>query len=241
MNPALPPSDHPMPIFPPFIPMVPAPPPDAAINERNVGHFQESGWSLLLSVARPLRLADALRQRRLIPEQSRRLLHGVVAAVRPVVLSVTDALIAGSLRLAGWFRSMRDALIPGYFAGAMAVLDDPAPPRADVAAIVAEGNRQVGYLGRFRDQIATAAEILGPGTVSRAGMYGDSIWAVGMNVQRAEKIRDGMRFERNILGIADSCGGCISQMQRGWVKVGELVPVGSRPCLSRCRCHLQYS
>jgi hypothetical protein len=226
-----------MPIFPPVSLQAEA---DPAVTDRNVGHFQDEGWSLLLSVARPLRLADALRQRRLVPEQSRRLLHGVVAAVRPVVLSVTDALIAGSLRLAGWFRSMRDALVPGYFAGALAVLDDPDPPPADVATIVAEANRQVGYLGRFRGEIATATHLLGQATLARAAMYGDAPWAVAMNVQRAEKMRDGLRSEKNQLGLSDHCPDCIAQTLLKWVPIGTLIEPGSRQCLTRCRCWLEY-
>jgi hypothetical protein len=229
-----------MPIFPPFSPQPLQAEADPAVTDRNVVHFQDEGRALLLSVARPLRLADALRQRRLAPEQGRRLLHGVVAAVRPVVLSVTDALIAGSLRLAGWFRSMRDALVPGYFAGALAVLDDPDPPPADVAAIVAEANRQVGYLGRFRGEIAAAAHILGPATLARAAMYGDAPWSVAMNVQRAEKIRDGLRSEKNQLGISDHCPDCIDQSLAGLVPIGTLIPPGERQCLTRCRCWLSY-
>jgi hypothetical protein len=230
----------PFPTPPIFLPAPVQAEADPAVTDRNVGHFQDEGRSLLLSVARPLRLADAFRERRLAPEQSRRLLHGVVAAVRPVVLSVTDALIAGSLRLAGWFRSMRDALVPGYFAGALAVLDDPDPPPADVAAIVAEANRQVGYLGRFRGEIAAAAHLLGPATLARAAMYGDAPWAVAMNVQRAEKIRDGLKLEYNQLGISDHCPDCIAQTLRKWVPIGTLIEPGSRQCLTRCRCWLEY-
>jgi hypothetical protein len=224
--------------FPPPVPLQAEA--DPAVTERNVAHFQDEGRSLLLSVARPLRLADAFRQRRLAPEQGRRLLHGIVAAVRPVVLSVTDALIAGSLRLAGWFRSMRDALVPGYFAGALAVLDDPDPPPADVAAIVAEANRQVGYLGRFRDEIATAVHILGPGTLARGVMYAEALWSTSLKVQRAEKIRDGLASEMNRLGSADHCPDCIAQTLRKWVPIGTLIEPGSRQCLTRCRCWLEY-
>jgi hypothetical protein len=231
-----------MPLLPPLFP---SPVPlqaeaEPAVTERNRTHFQDEGRALLLSIARPLRLADAFRERRLIPEQSRRLLHGVVAAVRPLVLSVTDALIAGSLRLAGWFRSMRDALVPGYFAGALAVLDDPDPPPADVAAIVAEANRQVGYLGRFRGEIATAAHLLGQGTLARADMYAGAVWSTSLNVQRAEKVRDGVRFERNILGPADHCYECLSQTRMGLVPIGSLLAVGERICLTNCRCWLSY-
>jgi hypothetical protein len=231
-----------MPILPPFIsrPVPLQAEADPAVTDRNVGHFQDEGRALLLSVARPLRLADAFRERRLAPEQGRRLMHGVVASVRPVVLSVTDALIAGSLRLAGWFRAMRDALVPGHFAGALAVLDDPDPPPADLDAIVAEANRQVGYLGRFRGEIATASHILGPATLARAEMYAGAAWAVGMNVQRAEKIRDGLASEVNRLGSADHCPDCIAQTLAGWVPIGTLIEPGSRQCLTRCRCWLEY-
>jgi hypothetical protein len=201
----------PFPTPPIFLPAPVQAEADPAVTDRNVAHFQDEGRSLLLSVARPLRLADALRQRRLAPEQGRRLLHGVVAAVRPVVLSVTDALIAGSFRLAGWFRSMRDALVPGYFAGALAVLDDPDPPPADVSAIVAEANRQVGYLGRFRDQVATAVQLLDGTARARAEMYAEAVWSSAMKVQLAEKSRDGMREGMRHLGAADHCAGCLSE------------------------------
>jgi hypothetical protein len=231
-----------MPLLPPLFP---SPVPlqaeaEPAVTERNRTHFQDEGRALLLSIARPLRLADAFRERRLAPEQGRRLLHGVVAAVRPVVLSVTDALIAGSLRLAAWFRSMRDALVPGYFAGALAVLDDPDPPPADVAAIVAEANWQVGYLGRFRNEIATAAHLLGPATLARAEMYAEAVWSSAMKVQLTEKSRDGMREGMRHLGAADHCAGCLSEAAKGWMPLDQVTQIGDTICRTRCHCWLSY-
>jgi hypothetical protein len=230
----------PFPTSPIFLPAPVQAEADPAVTDRNVAHFQDEGRSLLLSVARPLRLADALRQRRLAPEQGRRLLHGVVAAVRPVVLSVTDALIAGSFRLAGWFRSMRDALVPGYFAGALAVLDDPDPPPADVSAIVAEANRQVGYLGRFRDQVATAVQLLDGTARARAEMYAEAVWSSAMKVQLAEKSRDGMREGMRHLGAADHCAGCLSEAAKGWMPLDQVTQIGDTICRTRCHCWLSY-
>ena len=50
---------------------------------------------------------------------------------------------------------------------------------------------------------------------------------------------------RNVLGPADHCEGansCIEQTAKGWVPIGggAMVPIGSRLCLSNCRCRLEY-
>lgn len=224
--------------------MLLAPPPidlgPPAVTDRNQGHWLDEGWALLLSVARPLRLADALRQRRLVPEQGRRLLHAVVGRVRPILVTVTEALIAGKVRLDGWWASFRDALIPGHFAGAMALLDSPEPAPADLQAIRDEANRQAGFLARFREQIRTGRQILDGTARARSDLYGEAVWSVGMNVERGKKIRDQYKFERSHLGVADHCTGCLEETSRGWVQIGSLMPIGQRICGPRCHCFITY-
>jgi hypothetical protein len=45
--------------------------------------------------------------------------------------------------------------------------------------------------------------------------------------------------ERSIRHASDSCEGCIREERRGWVAIGELVPIGDRNCLTRCRCEIE--
>lgn len=78
--------------------------------------------------------------------------------------------------------------------------------------------------------------------VSRAEMYveagGSDSYEGG---RRAAAIDVGYRFEKNILHPADHCPGCINETAQGWRPIGTLVEIGSRDCLTRCRCSLAFS
>lgn len=51
----------------------------------------------------------------------------------------------------------------------------------------------------------------------------------------------GYKFERNVLHPADHCDGCLGEDARGWVPIGQLVPIGRRDCLTHCRCSMQFA
>lgn len=216
--------------------LAPEPP---AVNDHSLAHWLSEGKALLLRVAGGMRLRDAFKARRLLDEQARRLLHGVVGAVEPVVVAMTEALEAAKLKLGGWWQAMKAAVIPGHFAVALAVLNDPNPSPADLAAIAQQANRQVGFLAQFRQQLATGRQLLS-GAPARAALYAHGVWASAMAVRAAQMRRNGYREEKSILGIADHCIGCINEAAQGWVPIGSLVPIGSRTCLSRCHCYMQY-
>lgn len=199
----------------------------------------EDGRNVLFEAAKPLRLKDAARERRLEPEQGRRIVRRLIADAGDLVRAATDALVAGSLRLGPWFGSLRDALVPRHFAASFAVLNHPEPPPADLEAIADESRQQLGYLERFRGQIATAQQLLS-GAAARASLYAAALWSVAQAVGRSRATRDGYRFERNILGIADSCGDCLGETGQGWVPIGTLIPIGGRLCHVNCKCHLIF-
>jgi hypothetical protein len=203
-----------------------------------IARLADAGRGDLLDAAGPLRLRDAVKERRLSPEQGRRIVRRLIADAAALVRSATDALVAGVLRLGPWFGAMRDALLPRHFAASFAVLNHPEPPPADLDAIAAESQRQVGYLERFRGQLATAEQLLS-GAAARGELYASGLWAVSQKVAGAKAKRDGFQFERNILGPSDHCSGCLAETHRGWAPIGDLVPPGERPCLSRCRCWIE--
>jgi hypothetical protein len=207
-------------------------------TDADVARLADDGRGILLDAAAPLRLRDAVKERRLSPEQGRRVVRRLIGDAGALVRSATDALVAGVLRLGPWFGAMRDALLPRHFAASFAVLNHPEPPPADLDAIAAESRRQVGYLERFRGQLATAQQLLS-GAAARSELYASALWSLAQNVGRAKAMRDGYREEKNVLGISDSCTGCIAETHRGWVPIGSLVPVGSRQCLTRCRCIIE--
>lgn len=210
-----------------------------AVNDRSIGHWIDLARDLLMATARRLRLADAVKAKRLLEAQARRFLHGIVASVEPVVVAVTEALAAEKLKLGGWWMTFRNAIIPGHFAGAMALLNDPDPAPADLAAIQAAANAQVGFLNGFRQQLAAGRQLLS-GAPARAALYAHSIWSTAVNVQRAQMRRNGYTYEKNVLAVSDHCFGCLDATAQGWVPIGQLVSVGSRNCLSRCKCYMVY-
>lgn len=43
-------------------------------------------------------------------------------------------------------------------------------------------------------------------------------------------------LEETVLHASENCAQCVGLSGLGWVDVGSLPPIGSRRCLSRCRC-----
>jgi hypothetical protein len=206
-----------------------------------IARLADAGRVDLLDAAGPLRLKDAVREHRLSPEQGRRIVRRLIDDAGALVRSATDALVAGVLRLGPWFGAMRDALLPRHFAASFAVLNHPEPPPADLDAIAAESQRQVGYLERFRGQLATAQQLLS-GAAARAELYAFGLWGVAQNVGRAKAKRDGFTLMMNVLGIADSCGDCLDQTSRGWMSIDDpnVIPIGDRQCHVNCKCHYSW-
>ena len=109
---------------------------------------------------------------------------------------------------------------------------------ADYGRVGQEMRRQYRYLRRFAAEVETGK--LAPGTIrARAGMY--------MTASRSfyeESRRHGagvsLSFERNILGVGEHCGECKEQTARGWVAIGQLVPIGRRVCRSNCLCRYAF-
>lgn len=206
----------------------------------DVARLADEGRDLMFDAARAQRVFEAARDRRLAPDQSRGIVLRLIADAKGLVRAATESLVAGSIRLGAWFHSLKSTLLPRHFAAASALLNHPDLPPADMEAVANLSRGQVGYLGRFRDQIATAEHILGDMTVARSAMYASSLWSIGMGVERAKMIRDGYSEELNNLGSFDHCGMCLDATLAGWSKIGSLPEIGSRTCLGGCRCWWSY-
>lgn len=100
---------------------------------------------------------------------------------------------------------------------------------------------QYGYLRQFATDIATGHAPMDGRLVARAAMYAEAARATQRNMQRRLAQFFGKAQERNVLGAADRhCAACISCSAAGWVPVGTLPAIGTRTCLSRCHCTMQY-
>jgi hypothetical protein len=102
--------------------------------------------------------------------------------------------------------------------------------------------REFGYLNRFASLLDNMPEgsSLTDEFVTRAGSYASAGFSTYTAAERARMQSAGMDEERNILGNADHCDGCVGATAQGWVAIGTLTPIGSRQCMSRCRCHYEF-
>ena len=112
--------------------------------------------------------------------------------------------------------------------------------QSDFGKLGSEIKQQYRYLQQFeadlRDGKLSEAQI-----AARARSYIDTANAMYAEAQRRSAGDAGMAEERNILNARESCAGCVHETQRGWVPVGDLVPVGARnPCGAYCKCQLEF-
>jgi hypothetical protein len=99
--------------------------------------------------------------------------------------------------------------------------------------------QQYGFLRNFAHDIATGKQPMDGRLLARAGMYAEAARATQREMQRRTGMLVGRSQERNVLGAAEHCGGCLDATARGWVPIGSLPPVGSRQCRSRCHCVIE--
>lgn len=104
--------------------------------------------------------------------------------------------------------------------------------------------QQFSFLERAGLQVSFGLpqQMSGDAIVSRSELYPEAFRATFEGIRRGNHLDAGFTVERSILGGGgDSCSECIAEEERGWVPIGDLIPVGSRQCLTRCHCTQHYS
>ena len=99
---------------------------------------------------------------------------------------------------------------------------------------------EYAYLNARAVKIASGEQALDGSLERIAAMYGQAARGTYHAVEKLEQEIRGADQERNVRGARDSCAGCLAQTARGWVGIGELVPIGTRDCMTACRCLIEY-
>jgi hypothetical protein len=100
---------------------------------------------------------------------------------------------------------------------------------------------QYQYLKGMAADIAAGRQPLNGGLTARARQYGQAARVAFEREYGRDQQGRGYQFERNVLGAADHCALCPELTARGWVPIGSLPPVGSRPCRAQDRCSIRYA
>lgn len=106
-----------------------------------------------------------------------------------------------------------------------------------VGGIVA---REYRYLERFARQIGTGEKPLDGRFLQRAEQYVKAGRETYERTRQQEAAKRGFDEERSILNPADHCEECIEEAERGFVPLGEIIPIGQRTCRKNCRCEMEY-
>lgn len=124
---------------------------------------------------------------------------------------------------------------------------------ASVAQIGAGGKEQMtaslnGQLGakvRFQMQHfksfwldVEAGKLSDAAILARMDMYSDAAVGVYESIRQSVMLAAGYTECLNILGSQNSCDECPTLTH--WMPIEDMPPIGSRTCLSRCRCSLEY-
>lgn len=98
---------------------------------------------------------------------------------------------------------------------------------------------QYQYMRGFLTDIISGKQALNGRIDVRVAMYAEAGRTTYEMIRLREGKRRGITQVRNILHAQESCEQCKGITARGWVDPDDMVPIGARQCLSRCRCTLE--
>jgi len=186
------------------------------------------------------RYRDARTGRIVSTAQVRRAIDVSLDQYKALARSLAQQLRAGEISLRTWEAEMRvivkDAQLLGAAsaAGGWAQLDQRSLGRAG-----REIRDQYAFLDNFATEVMTGDQKLDGTLANRAIMYVEAARQGYENEREAVERAAGYAEEKSARHASDSCEGCVREEARGWVAIGELVPIGDRNCLTRCRCTIE--
>jgi hypothetical protein len=170
-----------------------------------------------------------------------RALDAVLTGQAGSARALTQQMVDGTISVAAWQAGMMQQIKAAHLVGLATAnggwnqLD-----QSDFGWVGQRIRSQYAYLRDFAADVASSRQPLNGTVLSRAEMYVESGRATHRAAERRAARARGLDLERNRLGAADHCPGCLTETAKGWQPIGTLVPCGSRNCLSRCHCSLAY-
>jgi hypothetical protein len=156
--------------------------------------------------------------------------------------AASERMLAGQMSLASWQAEMQNTIKVSHLAAS--VLAHGGESQMSFSHYGSAGRAirdQYQYLKGMAADIAAGRQPLNGGLTARARQYGQAARVAFEREYGRDQQGRGYQFERNVLGAADHCALCPELTARGWVPIGSLPPVGSRPCRAQDRCSIRYA
>lgn len=154
---------------------------------------------------------------------------------------LASRLVNGELALSDWQMQSAALLKALHVALGLAANGGLANTSAsDLGYLASQIKEQYKYLNKMALQIRKGEQPLDGTLVSRAALYAQAGREIYENVVQRAAENAGMSQSRSVLGPADHCGECVDEAARGWVPIGQNIPIGQRTCLANCHCALEF-
>lgn len=175
------------------------------------------------------------------PARVRDILEAEIAAGTERLRASALALQSGRINLAEWHIATSAEMKTMHLASAAIARGGLAQMnQADLGWTGRELRRQYEYLDRFAREIEAGYPLDGR-FLQRVSLYGEAARGTEREMRRRMAERAGATRERWVLSSAEHCkgkGSCVEQARRGEVPLGRLPRIGSRLCVTRCRCRI---
>lgn len=174
--------------------------------------------------------------------QVRAWLDKFIAASQANIQDASTSYREGTIALDAWQAIIRDEIKDSHLmAEALARGGWNQLTQADFGRVGQRVREQYKYLGAFTEQMRSGDARLDGAFLARAKMYSASARSAFYQSQSAVLADAGYTKERSLLHPAEHCADCVNESERGWVPIGELIPIGERQCLNNDRCTVEYS
>lgn len=180
---------------------------------------------------------DQVTRKVVPPAVVRSALDDAIDASARNVRAITQQLRLGEVTLAEWQRLMMAEIKASQLAGVAAAsggFENMTQSRYGLA-----GRRirdQYAALAKFAQALSDGTQKLDGTALRRAELYAKSARATYHDTETRELSSRGYDEEASVLGDADHCGTCVSEAERGFVPLGQMIPIGARDCLGNCKC-----
>lgn len=111
---------------------------------------------------------------------------------------------------------------------------------SDLGYIAGLVKEQYKFLRGMAKDIKSGKQKLDGTLLSRVALYSQASRGVHEKVKERGAKFSGLTQSQSVLAPADHCSQCLSEAKRGWVPIGENIPIGQRICGPNCHCSLQF-
>jgi phage portal protein BeeE len=234
------------------------------LEDENRLPFDDSGVpghsEILVKALRNLGLADSWTDASISPHQRQQVLDAIRLQSRewlraeaersyPEIIQVEKALGGEPIRVAAaFFGRVKKFIREAFIAGALALMGPKDLSRGDLRAIDENVKTQVGYLGRFYNDLigrSDDSQFTLAGFANRTEMYGGSVWGGSQNVARirmfgSRVVDEECRVHLGPRTDKDPCEECSDLESEGWRPVGSLPAIGTQICMNSCHCVFRF-